>query len=235
MGFWKRKGNDTVTDVNGRLPTRREFVVIGMGRFGSSTAKTLASYGHDVLVIDHNPERIQRMSSALPHALQLDATNVEALRQAGVEQFHTGLVCISKNFEHNLLTAVHLLRFGVQHVVVTARTHTQQTILQEIGVHEVILPEHEAGVRLGRRLAHPNFVDYLEIKGGISIIELNAPKNLHGITLGECDLRQRFKLNVVAVQRGESVISNPGAAFRIEAGDMLMVIGQVEDAERFGG
>ena len=227
MGFWKQ-GNVT------QQQTRREFVVVGMGRFGSSTAKTLVSYGHDVLVIDINPERVQHLSRTLPHVIQLDATKVEALRQAGIDQFHTGLVCISNNFEHNLLTAVHLLRLGVQHVIVKARTHTQKTILEEIGVHKVILPEREAGVRLGRRLAHPNFIDYLQIKGSISIIELSAPANLQGSTLGECDLRQRFKLNVVAVQRNENIISNPGAAFRIEMGDILMVIGQVEDAERFG-
>ncbi len=226
MAFWKQDKN--------KQPSRREFVVIGMGRFGSSSAETLASYGHDVLAIDCDPARVQHLSSSLPHVIQLDSTDVEALQQANIGQFHTGLVCISDNFEHNLLTAVHLLRLGVQHVIVKARTNTQKTILQEIGVHEVILPEREAGVRLGRRLAHPNFIDYLEIKDGISIIELLAPENLQGSTLGECDLRQRFKLNVVAVQRGESIISNPGAAFHIEEGDVLMVIGQVEDAERFG-
>ena len=225
MNFWKGKKNQ---------PPRREFVVIGLGRFGGNTAKTLADYGHDVLAIDSDPARVQRYGHELPHVIQLDATNANALAQAGISQFQSGLVCISDNFEHNLLAAVHLLRLGVQHVIVKARTNTQKIILQEIGVHEVILPEREAGVRLGRRLAHPNFIDYLEIKGGISIIELHAPENLQGSTLGECDLRQRFKLNVVAVQRGESIISNPGAAFQVQADDVLMVIGQVEDAERFG-
>jgi len=226
MKFWKSKSTQ---------PSRREFVVIGLGRFGGNTAKTLAKYGHDVLAIDSDSVRVQRYGHELPHVIQLDATDVAALTQAGISQFHTGLVCISDNFEHNLLAAVHLLRLGVQHVIVKARTNTQKTILQEIGVHEVILPETEAGVRLGRRLALPNFIDYLEIKGGISIIELHAPENLQGNTLGECDLRQKFKLNVVAVQRGESVISNPGAAFRVQTGDILMVVGHVEDAERFGG
>ncbi len=227
MTFWKQ-------DKNGRK-SRHEYVIIGMGRFGSSVAQTLANYGHDVLAIDINGERVQHLSRTLPHIIQLDATNVEALKQTGIDQFHTGLVCISKNFEHNLLATVHLLRLGVDRVITKARTNTQRTILKEVGVHEVILPEHEAGVHLGRRLAHPNFIDYLEIKEGISIIELNAPPDLQGSTLGKCNLRQRFGLSVIAVQRGEKIISNPGAAFHIEAEDILMVIGQVEDAERFGG
>jgi trk system potassium uptake protein TrkA len=227
MAFWKQDKTPQ--------PARREFVVIGLGRFGGNTAKTLVNYGHDVLAIDSDPMRVQHYAHELPHVIQMDATNVEALTQAGVSQFHTGIVCISDNFEHNLLAAVHLLHLGVQHVVVKARTNTQKVILQEIGVHEVILPETEVGVRLGRRLAHPNFIDYLEIKDGVSIIELLAPESLQGSTLGESDLRQRFKLNVVAVQRDNAIISNPGASFRVQAGDVLMVIGLVEDAERFGG
>ena len=238
VDFWDRWRDRLATPVesvgvvdNGRYQ-RREFIIIGLGRFGSSVAETLVKYGHDVLAIDCNIDRVQHLSEELPHVIQLDATKAEALHQIGIEQFSTGLVCISNDFESNLLATVHLLRAGLPRVITKARTHTQLTILQELGVHEVIIPEHDAGVHFARRLAHNNFIDYLEIKDGLSIVELIAPESVCGHTLVECNLRQRLGLTVIAVQRGEQIIPNPNADFRILSGDILMVLGQVEAAER---
>jgi trk system potassium uptake protein len=214
---------------NGR---RREFVVIGLGRFGKSVATTLFNLGHDVLAIDSDKYRVQELSTELPNIIRLDATNAEGLRQVGIENFDTGLVCMSGNFESNLLAATLLLKFGVNRVICKAKTHIQKTILETIGVHKVILPEHEAGVHLGRQLATHHFIDYLEVNEGISIIELEAPAKLYGKTLAECDLRKRIGLSVIAVNRDANIIANPHANFKIEAGDELMVIGSIEDAER---
>ncbi len=85
---------------------------------------------------------------------------------------------------------------------------------------------------LGRRLGITGFVDYLEIGDGVSIVELLAPQKLIGKTLGECGLRQRFGLTVIAVRRNHEVISNTGANFRILADDELMVLGRLEAAEK---
>lgn len=211
---------------------RREFVVIGLGRFGNSVAETLVSYNHNVLAIDISEARVQHVSSTLPHVVQLDATNEESLRQIGIGQFETGLVCISSNFEHNLLATTHLLQQGVNRVITKARTHTQKQILEKIGAHQVVLPEHEAGVHLGRQLSVDNFIDFLEIRDGISVIELNAPQTLYGHTLAECNLRQKLGLNVIAVTRGNEIIANLSADFQIQEGDALLVIGRIEDAER---
>ncbi len=107
---------------------RREFVVVGLGRFGTSLAETLFHHNHDVLAIDINEERVQHLSNKLPHVVQLDATNADSLHQIGIEQFHTGLVCISGNFEHNILASTLMLQFGVNRVITKARTHTQKML-----------------------------------------------------------------------------------------------------------
>lgn len=211
---------------------KREFVVIGLGRFGSSVAQTLVRYGHDVLAIDSDAGRVQHLSRELPNVVQLDATNAEALEQIGVGQFEIGLVCISNDFESNLLATVLLRRMGVQRVITKAGTRLQKTILEEVGAHEVILPEHEAGIHLGRRLANRLFVDYLEIREGLSVVEIKAPDNLWGNTLAECNLRQKMGLNIIAIYRNEEIIANPRADFRIEENDTLLVLGRMEDAER---
>jgi trk system potassium uptake protein TrkA len=213
-------------------PRRREFVVIGIGRFGKSVAQTLHQSGHDVLAIDWDPEQVQRLSAQLPNVVQLDATNAEALRQIGIESFETGVICMSSNFESSLLATTLLLKFGVKRVICKARTRTQKSILETLGAHQVILPEHEAGVHLGRKLATRHFIDYLEVSDDVSIIEIEAPPRLYGKTLAECDLRKRVGLTVIAVNRENTVLANPMADFCIEAGDELMVIGRIEDVER---
>lgn len=239
--FWKKVTSRSVlgTAVSNTLSTlnpngqkRREFVVIGLGRFGSSIAETLVSYNHDVLAIDNDEKRVQLMSSRLPHVMQLDATNAESLRQIGIGQFDTGLVCISNHFEQNVLATTHLLEQGVNCVITKARTLTQKQILEKIGVHQVVLPEYEAGVHLGRQLSVDNFIDYIDIRDGISVVELNAPQTLFEHTLAECNLRQKLGLNVIAVTRGDEVMANLRADFRIQQGDVLLVIGRIEDAER---
>ena len=209
-----------------------EYVVVGLGRFGTSVAKTLVSYGQSVLCIDADIERVQEMSTSLPNVIQLDATNVDALRQAGVDAFDVGLVCIGTDFESNILATVQLHRLGVKRVISKARTRTQKEILLRVGADEVILPEHEAGVRLGRKLAAGHFIDYLEVSADVGVVELMAPPNFWGHTLAESEMRQRFALTVIAVRRGNELMVSPSANFRIEANDILVVLGKIEDAER---
>ncbi len=211
---------------------REEYVVIGLGRFGTSVAKTLVSYGHSVLAIDSDLNRVQEMSNSLPNVIHLDATNVDALRQAGVDAFDVGLVCIGTDFESNILATVLLRRLGVKRVISKARTRTQKEILLRVGADEVILPEHEAGVRLGRKLAAGHFIDYLEVSADVGVVELLAPPHFWGHTLAESELRQRYGLTAMAVRRGNELMVSPSANFRIEPNDILVVLGKIEDAER---
>jgi trk system potassium uptake protein len=230
--------NEVVAEKKRPLSPRRPqsgFVIIGLGRFGSSVAETLVAEGYDVLAIDGDADRVHHLSHTLPNIVQLDATDADALQEIGIENFDTGLVSIGMDFESNLLATVLLLRFGVRRVITKARTRTQKSILEMIGAHEVILPEQEAGEHLGRRLAFGHIVEYLDIVGGVSVVEIQAPPSLWQHSLTECKLRQRFNLTVIAVRRGADVIVNPPASFPIVEGDILVVVGQIEDAERLRG
>ncbi len=210
-----------------------EYVVIGLGRFGTSVARTLTKYGATVLAIDRSAERVQALSTTLPHVVQLDATNVEALRQAGVDGFEVGLVCIGEDFESNLLATVLLLRLGLKRVITKARTNTQKEILLRVGAHEVVLPEHEAGVRLARRLSSGHFIDFLEVTEEAGIVELVAPDAVVGKSLVQADIRGRFGLSVLAIQRGAELFISPASDFVIERDDLLVVLGKLENAETF--
>jgi trk system potassium uptake protein TrkA len=217
--------------VNGR-PRRQEFVVIGLGRFGTSLAMTLNAYKHDVLAIDSDMGRVQEVSRVLPHVIQLDATSIEALREIGAEAFDTGVACIGTDFEANLLATVSLRKLGVRRVIAKARTVTQQEILLRVGADEVILPEHEAGVRLGRRLAAINFVDFLELGEDKGVVEIVSPDYLVGKSLKESQIRQRYGLAVIAIRRDEEAIISPGAEEVIQKDDILVVLGKITNCEK---
>jgi len=215
-----------------RNRNEREFLIIGLGRFGAGVARTLVEAGHDVLAVDKDYATVELRASEIPHVVQLDSTKIEALREIGADQFDTAVVCIGSDFEANLLTTVSLKKLGVPYIITKARTRTQKDILLQVGANEVILPEHDAGVRLGRRLSGLGFINYLEVSPEFSIVEMLAPKRYFGKTLAEANLRQRYRLTVIAVRRGDAMIINPPAEFRLEEGDELIVIGSMEDAER---
>ncbi len=220
-----------IQSINGRVH-RHEFIVIGLGRFGTSLAMTLNAYNHDVLAVDSDIKRVQEVSRVLPYVIQLDATNLEALREAGAEAFDTGIACIGTDFEANLLATVSLRKLGVRRVIAKARTVTQQEILSRIGADEIILPEHEAGVRLGRRLAAINFVDFLELGDDKGVVEIVAPPYLVGKSLRESEIRQQYGLAVIAIRRNEEAIISPRAEEVIQQDDILVVLGRIANCER---
>lgn len=209
-----------------------EFIVIGMGRFGTSLAMSLTAYEHEVLAIDGDVKRVQQVSNVLPHVIQLDATDIDALREVGAEDFDTGIVCIGTDFESNLLATVNLRKLGVRRVISKARTVTQQEVLLRVGADEVILPEHQAGVRLARRLAAIDFVDFLELGQDTGVVEIIAPSSMVGQSLRDANVRQRYGVSVIAIKRGEEVMIAPRAGEAIQEGDILVVLGKIRDCER---
>ncbi len=218
-----------LNNKNRKTPTarkRNEFVIIGLGRFGSSLATLLHERGHHVLAIDADAALVQRLSHHLPHVVQMDATNREAYIELGIGNFDTGIVCIGTDFESNLLATVILRNLGVRRVICKARTRTQREILLKVGADDVILPEHEAGVRLGRKLSSIGFLDYMEVNKHISVVEILAPKTMTGRSLLKSNVRQKYGIVVVAIRREEGVIILPQANEVIREGDILVVIGE---------
>lgn len=241
--FWEKMKSPTPLDGEpGAAPARglrrparngmTEFVVVGLGRFGTSVARTLTRMGHTVLAIDNDEEIVQSLATVLPNVIALDATSIDALRQAGADSFDMGVVCTG-SFEANILATVHLRQLGLTRLIAKAQTMTERDVLLQVGADEVILPEFEAGLRLGRRLANANVVDFLEMVDDVSVAEVIAPRSTWGRSLAETDVRGRYGLTVIAVRRGEAVVISPPADFVFQQDDILVMLGKLENAERF--
>ena len=234
MFNWLRRLFNRSTE-NHHGPTlghNHEFIVIGLGRFGASVALTLHEMGHDVVAVDVDEQIVQRLANQLPHTVRMDTTNKEGLLELGVENFDTGIVCVGSDFESNLLATVLLRQLGVRRVICKARTRTQRDILLTVGADEVILPEHEAGIRLARKLGSQGFVDFMEVDQDISVVELVAPKRLVGRSLSKSNLREKHAVNVVAIRRNKGVITPPTPDEIIRGDDSLIVIGQPDACDK---
>lgn len=203
----------------------KQFAVIGLGRFGSSLARTMAEAGYDVLGIDVLEERIRPLTNVLTHVVQADATDEEVLRSLGIRNFDVCAITISSNIQSSILTTLMVKELGVPLVVAKARDDQHGKVLQKIGADRVVFPERDMGVRLAQNLIAGNILDFIELSPDNSIAEVIAGERMAGKNLRQLDLRSRFGLNVMAIKRGDRVIVSPKADDVVGEGDVLVVIG----------
>ncbi|MCL6510955.1 MAG: TrkA family potassium uptake protein [Anaerolineae bacterium] len=208
-----------------------EFAVIGLGRFGSSLARTLISRGAIVLGIDRSPELVQELADELTQAAVLDSTNEAALREVDITSFKTVIVAIGSNFEANLLTTVALRELGIPNIICKALNIRQRDILLKVGANRVVLPEYEAGHRLALELTIPGMLGQMDLGPGYAISEIKAPARITNTPLNRSDLR-KLNLHVLAVKRGDHLIVSPAQDFVPQPDDVLVVIGKSADIER---
>lgn len=218
---------------------RRQFAVIGLGRFGSAMATTLAELGQDVVGVDGDETRVRQLADTITQAVQIDATDERALRAVGIQDVDVAVVSIGENIESSLLVVMQLRELGVKRIVAKAVTPLHGRILEKLGVSRVIFPEREMAVRIAHGLVMPNVTDYIELSRDFSIIEVPAPDMFVGRTLRQLELRPKFGLTLIAIKRrpgaATSVVTNiaPSADEVIRTGDTLSLLGSNERLNAF--
>lgn len=211
----------------------KQFAVVGLGRFGSSVAKTLYDLNHDVMAIDMDEERIQDNINNVTHAVQVDSTDEVALKSLGVRNFDVVVVAIGQNIQASILTTLILKELGVEIVVVKAQNQLHAKVLYKIGATKVIFPERDMGVRVAHNLVTPNILDYIELSEEYSIVEVVASQKMVDKTLIELDIRARFGCSVMAIKQDSHINVAPSATDTIKQGNILVVIGHNKDLRRF--
>jgi trk system potassium uptake protein TrkA len=213
---------------------RKQFGVIGLGRFGSAMALTLTELGHDVIGVDGDESRVQQLADMITHALQIDATDEKALRSAGIHEVQVAVVSIGENIESSLLVVMQLRELGIKTIVAKAVTPLHGRILEKLGVSRVIFPEREMAIRIAHSLVMPNVIDYIELSRDFSIVEVPAPDAFVGRTLKQLELRPRLGLTLIAIKRKANdtgaVVTNiaPAADETIRTGDVVALLGSNE-------
>ena len=207
----------------------KQFVVIGLGRFGASVAKTLYSLGNDVLAIDKDEDLIQDISDSVTHAVQMDATDENALRTLGLRNFDVAVVTIGANIQSSVMVTLLVKELGVKYIIAKGNSDLHAKVLYKIGADRVILPEKDMGVRVAHNLVSSSILDYIELSPDYSILEIKPLKVWDNKTLNELNLRSKYGINVIAIKKGEEIDITPSANAVIDSEDTLVVIGPIND------
>jgi trk system potassium uptake protein TrkA len=213
---------------------KRTFAVIGLGRFGSAMATTLSQLGHEVIGIDGSDERVNALADQVSQTVRLDATDERALRAAGIRDVDVAVVSIGENIESSLLVVTLVRELGIQNIVAKAVTPLHGRILEKLGVTRVVFPEREMAIRVAHSLVIPNVLDYIELSGDISIVEVPAPPEFVGRSLRDIGLRAKYGLTTIAIKRASATgpggfkTVSPGPDDVVETGDILALLGSHE-------
>lgn len=203
-----------------------EFAVIGLGRFGSSVARTLYGLGHKVLALDKNEEKIRRLVDQVTHTVQMDATDADALRAVGITNFDAVVVAIGVDIQESILTTMLLKELGCRRVIAKAVDERQGKVLERIGADVVVFPERDMGVRVAHTLASPNVLEYITLSPNYRIEEMRVSERLDGRTIGDLELRARYGVNVLLIRRDSQLLISPETDVRLQSGDVLVIVGE---------
>lgn len=212
---------------------RKQFAIIGMGRFGSAVAKTLSQSGFEVLAIDRNEETVQDVSAYVTHAVQADSTDEEAMRALGIRNFDVVVVAIGEDIQASILTTLILKEMGIATTIVKAVNDLHGKVLKKIGADKIVYPERDMGQRVAHHMISTNIIDYIELSADYSILEIKASKQMIGKSLRELDVRAKYGCNVIAIKQNEQMIIPPSAEELIKQDDILVIVGKNSSLQTF--
>lgn len=204
----------------------KNFIVIGLGRFGSAVAQELCELGNQVLAMDQDRDLVQSIADQVTHAVVGDGRDPEVLRSLGVKDYDCAVVAIAGDVGSSALVTMRLKEAGVSKVICKAQSHVHKRLLEKIGADRVVFPEYEMGITVAQGLAHSNIINFIELSPEYGIVEVDLPGGWAGQTIRELDIRAKFKVNVIAVRQGQEINVAPGADCVLNHGDRLLVLGE---------
>jgi trk system potassium uptake protein TrkA len=231
MALTDRK-HPTVPDSR-RSGSPERVAVIGLGRFGTSVARTLHELGYEVTAIDLRAKNIQAASDYVTLAAEGDGTDQELLEQLNVDKSDVAVVAQGENLEASVLSTLLLKKLKVPWVVAKAKTMLHGELLRKVGADRVVFPELDAGIRLAHSLGVRHINDYISLSPSAGVAKIEAPANLIGHTIEELTQGQTSKLNVLLIKRGSQLITVPHYQETIRAHDELVIVGADDDIEAF--
>jgi len=217
----------------GEVKMKREFAVIGLGRFGGSICRELSMEGMHVLAIDVDEDKVNEFKNFASYAVIADSTDEAALKELGIKNIDHVIVAIGDNIQASILTTVILTDLGIKKITVKAQNDYHEKILKKIGADQVVHPERDMGKRIAHNIISSNILDYLELSDEHSIVEVKAGERMLGKTLMGLDIRANYGCNVVAIKRGKEINVSPSADDALKVDDILIVIGADKDISRF--
>jgi trk system potassium uptake protein TrkA len=214
---------------------KKQVLIVGLGRFGTSLATALFNMGHDVLAIDNDEKRVQSVAAQITHALQADATDEAVLKELAVGSFDVAIVTMGEAIQNSVLCTILLKKLGVPYVIARAENELHGSILEKIGADKVVYPEREMGTMLAHGLTLSDVDDYIPVASNYGVSKLSALPYFVGKTLSELELGRKGKwgLAVLLIKRGKEVIVTPAMEEKVREDDVLILAGGDDKLEQF--
>ena len=210
------------------------FLVIGMGRFGSSVATELYQMNNDVLVVDKNEGKVSNILNLVTNVIIGDTKDEAVLRSLDIPSFDCVIVATATAIEDSVLTAIMLKEMGAKMIVCKAQNEWHEKILIQLGVDKAIRPEYDTGKRVALSLVQKNIIDLLELSPEYSILELRTPNHWVNKSVGKNDLRKKYGITLLAIRsaKTDELTLSISEGTMLYEGDILTLIGPKENLDK---
>lgn len=202
----------------------KQYVVLGLGVFGSKVAKTLVESGGEVVAVDNDEECVKRVSEYVTRAVCGDITDIEFLKALGLEDFDYGIVAIGDHIEESLLGVMNLKEIGIKNIIAKSKNKRFEMVLEKVGATKVVRPEKETGVQIARELLYKNIIDLKEIDDDYSVVEMKVPNSWVNHSIIQLDLNKKYGINVLGIKENNKMNINIDANAPLTSSQTLLLI-----------
>ncbi len=211
---------------------KKQYAVIGLGRFGCALTRGLHAEGAEVLVIDSDPDKVNEIEPYCTQAICTDATDEAVLEKIGIRNLDVVIVCIAGDIESSIFITLTCKQLGVPQVIAKAQNDRHRHVLKKIGADIVIVPEEEMGAKLAANLVKPNMIEIMSLSDNFRMVEIKTPLKWQHKTLIQLNLRNTERVTIILIKRGEEIIVTPGGECELLPDDILVIAGTYTDTKR---
>lgn len=222
-----------------------KIIIIGLGNFGSAVATKLASLGHEVIGVDSSEQRVENIKDKITYAITVDCTDDAVLKSLPLHESDMVLVAIGEELGASVLITALLKKHNVKRIISRAISPIHRTILEAIGVMEILNPEEDSAERFVTKINLKNVIDSLNISEEYAVMEILIPQKYVGVKVSEADLRKKYNINILTIKQDiqKHILSkniyetriigviSPDYIFQVN--DILIVFGHVIDIKKW--
>jgi len=212
-------------------------IVAGWGQVGEAITREVVNSDQQVVVVD----RDKHVSTGEIPLISGDATDDSVLRRAGIGRASTLVVAMNDDANNVYVTLSARAIKPDLFIVARANTTSAEPKLQQAGADRVVNPHSIGGARMAAMALSPNVADFLgvvmhdrELAFRLGEASVSATTELVGQVIESCGLRERTGVTILAIRRVDGeFVNNPGPAYRIMAGDVIIALGTDEQIKDF--
>lgn len=203
---------------------KKSYAVFGLGEFGRSVALELTAGGADVMVLDIDEDLVAEIAGKVTLAMQMDALEIRAYESLGLSNMDGVIVAMTGCLDACIMAILAAKEAGVPFILAKSQNRTQSAIFEKIGADRIVTPEHDGGIRVARNITAGNFIDFIELSKSVRMVEIGVKPEWVGKTLKELSLRQKHRINVVAIRRNGDLNADVNPDEPLQDGDTILII-----------